>query len=250
MGQQSQQPMASPPGGKAQPTNPWEASSAAYQRQGQLAQGASGPGAMAGMYGTYMYPYTSDVIDRTSADMQRQGQMGLRDIGAKAAGQGAFGGARHGLAEATLMGEVNKNLGDTAARLRSDGFNTSMGLAGQDIQNQFRGADAMGGIGREALAVGQNLTGVQSQNGQTVQGISDALIGQAAGMFDRYTGNPLDSVTSVLGALSGNPLASTGTQTGTATPGTKSKLGGALGLAGRVAAAPATGGGSMLGAGK
>lgn len=249
MGQQSQQP-ASPPGGKAQPSNPWDASAAAYGRQGQLLQGASAPGAMAGMYGTYMNPYTTDVIDRTAADMQRQGQIGIRDLGAKAAGQGAFGGARHGLAEGTLMGEVNRNLGDTAARLRESGFTTAMGLAGQDINNQFAGADRLGGFGREALSVGQNLTGQQAQGGQTIQGITNALIGQSAGMFDRYTGQPLDSVTAVLGALSGNPLTSTGTQTATGTPGTKSQLGGALGLAGRVAAAPATGGTSMLGAGK
>jgi hypothetical protein len=244
MGQGSTQ---TAPGTKAQPQNPWEASRQAYQGQGELLAGASRPGAMAGMYGTYMNPYTSDVIDRTTADMQRQGQMGLRDLGATAHGQGAFGGSRHGIAEGTLMGEVNKNVGDQAARLRESGFNTSMGLAGQDIGNQFAGAGALGNFGNSMMGVGQNLSGQQTQNGQTIGGINDSLIGQAAGMFDRYTGQPLDSTMAILGALSGNPLTSTGTQTQTGAPGTKSKLGGALGLAGRVASAPATGGASMLG---
>jgi hypothetical protein len=233
MGQQQQ---AGPtPGTKAQPTNPWEASSAAMQGQGQLLAGASRPGAMAGQYDTYMNPYTDDVINRTADDMQRQAQMGVRDLGSTAHGQGAFGGSRHGLAEGTLMAEANRNIGNTAAGLRQQGFGQSMGLAQQDIQNQFQGAGALGGFGQQMLGVGQNLTGQQAANGAQIKQITDSLIGQAAGMFDQYTGQPSQSVAQMLAALSGNPLSQTGTTTGTATPGTKSQIGAAVGTAGRVA---------------
>jgi hypothetical protein len=235
MSQPAAQGAGPTPGTKAQPQNPWEASSAAMQGQGQLLANASRPGAMAGAYGTYMNPYTSDVIDRTAADMQRQGQIGLRDLGAAAHGQGAFGGARHGLAEGTLMGEVNRNVGDVSAQLRQQGYGQAMDLAGRDIQNQFQGAQGLGQFGGQMFGLGQNMMGQQAANGAQIAGITDALIGQAAGMFDRYTGQPTQSTMQILAALSGNPLAGTGTTTQTATPGTKSKIGGALGTAGRVA---------------
>jgi len=235
MSQPAAQAAGPTPGTKAQPTNPWEASSAAMQGQGQLLANASRPGAMAGGYSTYMNPYTNDVIDRTTADMQRQGQMGLRDLGSTAHGQGAFGGARHGLAEGTLMGEVNKNVGDVSSGLRQQGYGQAMGLAQQDLQNQFQGAGALGGYGQQMFGLGQNMMGQQAANGAQIAGINDALIGQAAGMFDKYTGQPTQSTMQILAALSGNPLSQTGTTTQTATPGTKSQIGGALGTAGRVA---------------
>lgn len=268
------------PGTKAQPTNPWTASSQAMQGQGQLLANASQPGAMANAanayqppalsnaydpgamaraQGQYMNPYTNQVINRTTADMQRQGQMGLRDLGSTAHGQGAFGGSRHGIAEGTLMGEVNKNVGDMSAGLRQQGFDTSMGYAGQDIQNrmagdvarqgqyfnrmglgqqdianQFQGAGALGGYGQQMFGLGQNMMNQQAQNGAQIGGINQGLIDQAAGMFDRYTGQPTQSTMGILAALSGNPLAGATTTTGTATPGTKSKIGGALGTAARI----------------
>lgn len=236
MAQQSQGgPTPSPtPGNKAAGQNPWSASSQAFQKQGQLLANASQPGAMAGQYGTYMNPYTNDVIDRSTADMQRQGQMGLRDLGSTAHGQGAFGGARHGMAEGMLMGEVNKNVGDMSAGLRHQGYNTAMGLAGQDIQNQFGGADRLGAFGQGMFGIGQNLTDRQAADGAQIAGINNALIGQAAGMFDRYTGQPMNSTMQILAALSGNPLSGATTTTSTSTPGTKSQIGGALGTAGRI----------------
>jgi hypothetical protein len=133
------------------------------------------------------------------------------------------------------MGEANKNLGDVSAQLRQQGFNTSMGLAGQDIQNQFAGAQGLGQFGQNMFGLGQNMMGQQAANGQQIADINNALIGQAAGMFDKYTGQPTQSTMAILAALSGNPLSGTGTTTSTATPGTKSKIGAAVGTAGRVA---------------
>jgi hypothetical protein len=229
--------MGPTPGGKTAgaPTNPWDASSAAMRGQGALLANASRPGAMANAYGTYMNPYTSDVIDRTAADMQRQGQIGIRDLGSTAQGQGAFGGARHGLAEGTLMSEVNKNVGDLSSQMRQQGFGQAMQLAGQDVNNQMQGAAALGGYGKDMFSLGQNMTGQQAANGQQIADINNSLIGQAAGMFDRYTGQPTQSTMAILAALSGNPLSGAGTTTQTATPGTKSKIGAAIGTAGRVA---------------
>jgi hypothetical protein len=109
-----------------------------------------------------------------------------------------------------------------------------MGLAGQDIQNQFSGADRLGGFGQNMFNLGQNMMGQQAANGAQIASINDALIGQAANMFDRYTGQPMQSTMQILAALSGNPLAGATTTTSTATPGTKSQIGAAVGTAGRI----------------
>ena len=244
----------------------------------------------------YMNPYTSDVINRTQADIQRQTQMGLRDLGSTASGQGAFGGSRHGIAEGTAIGEGSKALGDISAQMRAEGYNTAAGLAGQDVANQMtvaganqaarnaqrqynagnlqgareynataantarqynagartsnanqaienrlralQGLQSSGAQGAslagQGMGIGQGLSGQQDAYGQQIGGINSSLISQAAGMFDRYTGQPLESTAAILNLLSGNPLSGTGKTTQTNTPGTKSQLSSALGIAARV----------------
>jgi hypothetical protein len=207
----------------------------AYQGNARgLAGFGQPPSTIAAGMGAYQNPYQQQVIDRTAADMARQTRMGLNDIGGEAAMSGAFGGSRHGLMEAQAIAEGQRSIGDMSANLRQQGFNTAAGLAQQDIGNYGGMLDRSAQLGQQGLGMAQGMLGQNAQNGQTIGGINNALVGQGAGMFDQWSGHPLSSVMGMLGALSGNPLNSTGTQTQTGTPGTKSMLSNAVGIASRM----------------
>ena len=51
-------------------------------------------------YSAYMSPYQTDVINKTMAEFDKQAQKSRLGLGKTASDAGAFGGARHGIAEA------------------------------------------------------------------------------------------------------------------------------------------------------
>ena len=97
------------------------------------------PSFLQGDIGAYMNPYQSQVIDQAMGDLDRSRQMAMQGTGDSAAAAGAFGGARHGLAEA----ETNRGFADQAGRmsaqLRQQGFGQAADLMGQDMNRQMQG---------------------------------------------------------------------------------------------------------------
>ena len=81
----------------------------------------------------YMNPYTDQVINQSLMDLNRAGQMQINNIGASAEAAGAFGGSRHGIAEAETNRALQEQMARTAAGLRSDSFNNAQGMAQFDI---------------------------------------------------------------------------------------------------------------------
>jgi hypothetical protein len=244
---------------------------ALYNATGYNAALQKNPATIASGMSTYMNPYTNEVINNTGRDIRRQTQMGINDLGKTAAGQGAFGGSRLGVAEGTAVGEGSRALGDISSALRSKGFDTAATLAGNDINNRMSAAqynqaatnaarsygataktgaqqynvgqrntwlDKISGaatgaqqLGQQGVNLGQQIQAATGADAGTVQGIMQGLMGQSAGMFDSYTSAPFAGIERVLGALSGNPLSRTGTQTGTSTPGWLSTIATAAGIA-------------------
>ena len=118
-----------------------------------------------GHIGDYLNPYTRDVIDTTLSDMNRARQMSIAGNQATATQAGAYGGSRHGIADA----ETNRNFIDqaaqTAAQLRSAGFNTAAGLMQSDYDRALQAGSA--NQAADLSIAGQN-----------------AGFGQQAGMFN------------------------------------------------------------------
>lgn len=109
----------------------------AHQTQGANYNAAmqSGPQTIASQMGTYQNPYEDQVVQSTTDQVMRALQQTQMGNGDAAIAAGAFGGGRHGLVEATTNAEALRNIGDLTGQLRSQGFNTAAGLAGQDIAN-------------------------------------------------------------------------------------------------------------------
>ena len=127
-------------------------------------------------YQQFMDPFTEEVIAATQADIARQGRMQQNQLGASAAGAGAFGGSRQAIAQ----GEINRNILDqqarTGAQLRSQGFQQAQNLAQQAAQQQLRQAQLTGQLGQTVAGLGTQ-TAALGQLGQQmgVQDINTAL---------------------------------------------------------------------------
>ena len=210
--------------------------------------GAAGynPAQIAGQdLSAYTNPYENQVVQQSLGDLERSRQMQQNVGGAQASAAGAFGGSRHGIAEA----ETNRAFADQAARtasgLRQGGYAQAQNLAGQDVgymnqaaqyntgaqnaammanqqagvqgnQQRLMAASQLGQLGNQAFNTGQTIQQNQMQQGLMQQGLQQALIDAARGQYAGYTGSP--------GASLGAPLAALGVagpNSGSTTTGTK-----------------------------
>jgi hypothetical protein len=113
--------------------------------------------------------------------------MAMGQLGAQAQAAGAFGGSRHGVAEAQTNAGFIKQLADTSAGLNMQGFNTALGAAQgqQGMMSQLAG---------QGFGFGQALNQQQMQQGQMQQAIQQALIDAAKGQYAGFTGAPERSI--------------------------------------------------------
>jgi len=108
----------------------------------------------------YLNPYTKNVVDTSLAALDRSREMAISQGQAMATRAGAFGGSRHGVADAETNRGFMDSAGQLAAGLYNEGFNTARQSALADIANrftadQFNAANAMTVAGRNQDA--QNL---------------------------------------------------------------------------------------------
>lgn len=193
-----------------------------------LGAGLSASGAIpiaAGM-GLYANPFEQQVVNAFQNDLARQTAMQQSANRASAAGAGAFGGSRHGLVEATTNEAALRNLGQFSSNLRSQGFNTAAQLANADVQNRLAaGAGVLGAAGMGAniagqqFGMGQDIANQQFMQGALVQGMNQALLDEARGMFNAYVNQPQTLLDLRSSAASLSPLNRAGSTSQSYTPG-------------------------------
>jgi hypothetical protein len=128
----------------------------ASQAQAAMMPSAQGYDAASGAsnMAQYQNPFTEQVINAGMNDLNRSYQMSLSGIGARAAGAGAYGGSRQGVAEAEAAKNFMDSAGQLSAGLRSQGFNTAAGLGQGDAASQ--NAARAFGAGSQNAAASQN----------------------------------------------------------------------------------------------
>ena len=200
-----------------------QASAGALQQSMQGAQGGMGfqAGQLAGTnLNPYTNPYENQVVQQTLTDLGGAQEKQLNQMGANATAAGAFGGSRHGVAEA----ETRKGFADTAAQtvsgLRQSGYSQAQQAAQSDIANRMQaqgmrmGAGAqLGQLGNQAFNTGQTLQQNQMQQGLMQQGLQQSLIDAARNQYAGYTNAPNASLAAPLAALGQTPNQSTTTKT-------------------------------------
>lgn len=177
------------------------------QAAGQYGAAVAGPN-----IGQFMNPYTSMVTGNTVQAMDRGRQMAQGQIGTQATAAGAFGGSRHGVAEAETNRNFFDSVGQTVGNLQQQGFNSAVGSAQaqQGIQSQLAG---------QGFGFGQSIGQQQGAQGGTMQGLNQMLIDAAKGQWAGFTGAPQASLGLPMAAVGGGAALGQQTQTQTKQPG-------------------------------
>ena len=165
-------------------------------------QAAAGPN-----IGQFMNPYTSMVTGNAMQDLNRQRQMATNDIGASATRAGAFGGSRHGVAEALTNQGFAQQGANMFGNLQQQGFNTALNAA----QNQ---QNIQSGLAGQGFGFGQSIQNQQWQQGEAARALNQALIDAAKGQYGGFTGSPANALQTLLAATG---AANMGQQTQTTT---------------------------------
>jgi len=96
----------------------------------------AGPATAATAMQAYQNPYETQVVQQTLRDIGTQAQLGQQNLAAQAQAAKAFGGSRHGIAEAEAMKGYTQQMADAAARMRQQGFQTQLGAGQFDVGQQ------------------------------------------------------------------------------------------------------------------
>jgi hypothetical protein len=147
---------------------------------GQLTQAAAGfsPAMIrpdSSLVQQYYNPFEQQVIDTGLQDLERARQQAVQQMGQQATAARAFGGSRHGVAEALTSGEFGRQAGSLVANLRSQGFQSAMDRATQQqLANQQAGMQGAGfrlGAAQQLGQMGQAQTAADMLAAQTAMAL-------------------------------------------------------------------------------
>lgn len=182
----------------------------------------------------YYNPYEQQVIDTGLQDLERARQKAVQQMGQQATAARAFGGSRHGVAEALTSGEYGQQAGNMIANLRNQGYQQALNLAQQQQQlNQaagLQGAQFRLGAAQQLGAMGQAQTAADLQAAQTAMSLGGARQQFAQQQMDAARNLGLERLGIMQGALGLQPANLGGTSTSPVYTNTGANvLGGALG---------------------
>ena len=118
--------------------------------------------------GRFLNPYQQYVTN----EIGRQGQMMAQQVGANAIQAGAFGGGREGVQQAELQGRTLSAMGQAQAQ----GFQTALGAAQTQRQQQLAGGQMLGQLGAQQQAMSLADINAQMQAGAVQRGIGQRAL--------------------------------------------------------------------------
>ena len=117
----------------------------------------------------YMSPYQQQVIDTTLADFDRQTAKGIPALAANAIQQGAYGGAREGIAQAEYASDAARNRAALQAQLLQQGFQQAQDQRGLDFARNVELAQQSPALAGQQISGLTTLGGLQqAQTQQTL----------------------------------------------------------------------------------
>jgi len=150
-------------------------------------------------YQAYMSPYQQQVIDTTLAEFDKQAKKSRLGLGKTASDAGAFGGARHGIAESEYDAASDMNRGALFAQMQNQGF--GQGLQGQQqaltnltgmaslVPNLQAGlGQQFGAMGGQENTYAQAIQNQMASQNQMAMNYPMQRIGQAANIFGTTAG--------------------------------------------------------------
>jgi len=157
---------------------------------GQLT--GTGAGTGAGSVASYMSPYQQQVIDATLGEYDIQAQKGLGTIGTAAVGAGAYGGGRHGIAEAEYQSQSDRQRALLNAQMLQQGYGVGQQARQQDLMNQLTLGGAQAGLAQGQMGLGTYQQGLAQLTPQLAGGDIGPL-SQIGGVQQQQAQNVLNA---------------------------------------------------------
>jgi len=176
----------------------------------QAGIGALGMGLQAPNISQFLNPYQSYVTD----EIARQGQMAQNQLSANAVAAGAFGGGREGVQRAELQRATQANIGQSLAQ----GFQTALGAAQTQRQQQMAAGQALGALGAQQQAMSLADIQAQLQAGALQRGIGQAALDAQRQTALQRAYEPYQRIEFLKGIMTNLPTAQS-TITSTTAPG-------------------------------
>lgn len=182
-----------------------------------------GMGEQAGSTQDYMNPYIDQVLNRTQDRIRRDTDIAkIASSDRSAQGAGAFGDARHGVADSLIEESGIRAMGDAAAEGYAAAFNNAMGLKQADLTNIYNSALLNRDNDNSVLSYIQAL----NNSGADQQGQEQKNLDMMYSDFLRQLGYPQEQLNSLISTLAGTPYNPTTT---TQKPSTASNILGTVG---------------------
>ena len=165
----------------------------------------------------FMNPFEDEVVQRTLADIRREGDIREQGLQAQAAAAGAFGGSRQAVAEQELARNVLDQQAKAAGQLRQAGFGQASQQAQQAFeaakQRQMGGAQLGGQLGMQAAGLEQSVGQQLGQLGLGYGGLEQQNVAQMMGLAGQsgQFGQQLGQLAGLGGQL-GQTLSGLGTE--------------------------------------
>lgn len=129
----------------------------------------------------FLNPYTTEVVDQSMADIERNRLMQANQAAAQAQAAGAFGGSRGALMEAEIARNALDQSARTAGDLRRQGFTTAAQLAQQDVARRQQ-AGTLNAQQALQAALANQRSGLQAGMANQQAGLQAALANQQSGL--------------------------------------------------------------------
>jgi len=152
----------------------------------------TGAGTGAGSIASYMSPYQQAVIDATLGEYDIQAQKGLGTIGTAAVGAGAYGGGRHGIAEAEYQSQSDRQRALLQAQMLQQGYGVGQQARQQDLMNQLTLGGAQAGLAQGQLGMGTYQQGL-AQLAPQLAGGDIGMLSQIGGIQQQQAQNVLEA---------------------------------------------------------
>lgn len=118
-----------------------------YIQQAASLAGASTGAVTPGQIQQYLNPYTQNVVDATTQQLQHDNAQQMAQLQGNQISQGALGGNATGVAKGILAGQQGRTLASTTAGLYQQGYGQALQAAQQQQQTGLAGANALANYG-------------------------------------------------------------------------------------------------------
>ena len=138
-----------------------------------------------GAISDYMNPHVTNALEPAIRKIMEASAQLKKGIAGSATGAGAFGDARHGIADVGLYDKTLQNIGDTSSNFMMNAFNNAMNQRTAD-RNAFMQGDQLN-AGYNEAALTRDLAGTSALQDRSKSGLD--LIGALLGSGTQQQGN-------------------------------------------------------------